>query len=462
MGHRVPVCRMRPNGRERIAKAAMTDKAEVMTTEEEAPYREDCRATTQVTRKNEGGNKVGATEANFDTGATGSIIANNSVFTNITDTPATTFRGLAGDMPVTKQGMLRGIGRVHYDSRVGMSIVSASECQRRGHNWDFTRKDATRKGDACLLHTEDGTYYFTLRDGLFITDFTTPPTQREPLVLAAPPAAPTITMVYTAMIPTVQDIERTYSKREVLRSALARRFQTALGFPPDSKLIGAIRAGTFIDSDILPDDITRATHMWGDNISSLKGRTTRELPLPQPQIPWTRRATDAQHMHCDTMYINKQPYLVSISHPSGTCQSTCLANASATTIRPALRLMFGLLAHKKLDVALFTSDNEEGIASLLRDIGGINVTVITVGPGQHNHIIERLIRHLKKTNRPTIASLTFLVPDAMMPHLVTGCTRKLQLFPTSTRTEKISPFEVYHERNAHAEHDIGLPFGIYC
>ena len=167
-------------------------------------------------------------------------------------------------------------------------------------------------------------------------------------------------------------------------------------------------------------------------------------------------------MHCDVMFLNRQPYLVSITHPVGICQSACLPSVSAAAIRPAIRQMFGTLKAKGIEVVRFTSDNEKGIASLCQDLGGMDVMVITVGPGQHDHIIERMIRHLKDTIRTTMASLPFLVPDIMMPYIVIGCTRKLLLFPTSTRTDQISPFEVYYGRKAHAKHDVGLPFGTYC
>jgi Reverse transcriptase (RNA-dependent DNA polymerase) len=257
-------------------------------------------------------------------------------------------------------------------------------------------------------------------------------------------------------------MERLYTTREVKRSAIARRFQAALGFPPDAKMISATRSGTFLNSDVLPEDILRATHMWGPCLPGLKGRTTRERPMPPPQGLITTRRESAQHMHCDLMFINKQPYLVSLTQPAGIYQTSCIDNIAAPTLRVAIRRMFGNLNARRIDVVRFTSDNEKGIASLFGDMSGMGVQAITVGSGQHDHIIERAIRYPKETVRATIASLPFLVPDCIMAHLVVSCTRKIMLFPSTTRTDRISPFEVYYGRKADAKGDIGLPFGTYC
>ena len=81
--------------------------------------------------------------------------------------------------------------------------------------------------------------------------------------------------MYTAYIPTTEELEALYSIREVKRSATARRFQAAPGFPPDTKMIRALKAGTFLNSDVLPEDVARATHMWGPSILAMEGRTVR-------------------------------------------------------------------------------------------------------------------------------------------------------------------------------------------
>lgn len=455
-GHREAECRARMAGRERIARAAMATEAPYHSTfgamyDTEEPPRHTYGITICATQPDVSHPVIGTTEAIFDTGATGSIIANPNVLNDIVQVPPTTFKGLAGQLEVTHMGTLPGIGKVYFDTRAGMSIISASECTKAGHTWDFNT-------DTFRLHTPEGTYMFHHRNGLYVGDLTK--TTHHARTTVGPTSGHQ--MIYTAHIPTTSELEARYSTREVQRSAIARRFQAALGFPPDTKLMAALRAGTFLNSDVLPEDVKRATLMWGPSIPGIKGRTTREKPAPQPPMTNTIRSYSPQHMHCDVMFINKQAYLVTITHPVGLSQVACLENVSTPVLRRAVRIMFGNLRSRNIIVQRFTSDNERGLAAMQGDMAGMGVEAIMVGPGQHNHVIERMIRQLKETIRATIASIPFQVPDILMPHLVVSCNRKLMYFPSSTRTDKTSPFEVYYGRKANATLDIGPPFGTYC
>ena len=408
-------------------------------------------------------------EAIFDTGATGTIITCADVLSDIATCSPTVFKGLNGSLTVTKAGHLGDIGIVHFDDRAGLPIVSASDCHRQGHQWEF-RQGTVIEQDAFLLHTQRHTYKFQHRDGLYVTDLGVPPEPRYadapiPRSAFAHPAVvrtPRVTLLYGKKLPTTVGNEANFTKREVQRSIIARQLQASLGFPPDQKLITALRAGSFLNCDVLPEDITRANAIWGTNVASLKGRTTRVRPMPPPQTPATRRSFDEQHMHCDIMFINRQGYLVSITHPLGIVLVANVENLTTPTLRQSIRRMFGTIGSRRITIVRFTSDNERGIASLVSDMNAMGVEVVTVGPGQHDHIIERMIRHLKETIRSTIFSLPYLVPDILMPHLVLSAAKKLLLFPSSTRSDRISPFEAFFGRKADARKDIGPPFGSYC
>ena len=62
------------------------------------------------------------TEAIFYTGATGSIITNRDLLSDLVFVQSTTFRGLTGDMEVKEMGTLGGIGRVYHSPYVGMNV----------------------------------------------------------------------------------------------------------------------------------------------------------------------------------------------------------------------------------------------------------------------------------------------------------------------------------------------------
>jgi Reverse transcriptase (RNA-dependent DNA polymerase) len=116
-----------------------------------------------------------------------------------------------------------------------------------------------------------------------------------------------------------------------------------------------------------------------------------------------------------------------------------------------------------MSVVKFTSDNERGLTALFGDMDGMGVHVVTVGAGQHAHIIERTIRTFKEVIRASYHSVPYKIPDFLLTHLIINACKKLLLFPTaSTRTDKMSPFQAMEGRNIDLKRDVGPPFGSYC
>ena len=221
------------------------------------PGNPSSRSAHMGTRTHDSTTEHNSTEAIFDSGATGTIIACESVLTDVATCTPTVFKGLHGSLRVTQAGQLGEIGIVHFDPRAELSIVSASDCLLQGHEWEFRRGNHVNQ-DAFLLHTQNHTYRFQHREGLYVTDLGSDPEPRYadapfPRMAHAHPTTvrtPRATALYTAKLQTTTENESQYTKREVSRSTKARRLQASLGFPPDTKLISALRAGAFLNCDV--------------------------------------------------------------------------------------------------------------------------------------------------------------------------------------------------------------------
>ena len=137
---------------------------------------------------------------------------------------------------------------------------------------------------------------------------------------------------------------------------------------------------------------------------------------------------------------------VALTQPVGLILIATIENQTTATFREGIKKMFGTLASRGLRISQFTSDNEKGIGKLARDMAAMKVQVTTVGPGQHDHTIERLIRHLKETIRATIFSIPYCLPDVLMPHLVLSAGKRMLLFLSATRSDRVSPFEAFFGR----------------
>ena len=90
------------------------------------------------------------------------------------------------------------------------------------------------------------------------------------------------------------------------------------------------------------------------------------------------RHSTAQHMHADILFINKKPFLVSLTQPLGLVQVSCLDNATTPILRQSIRKMFGTIGSRGMRITKFTSDNERGIVSLFQDVNAMHVEVIIV------------------------------------------------------------------------------------
>ena len=409
-------------------------------------------------------------EGIWDTGATGIIVSESTLLTGKGPCAPTNYNGLNGSLIVTQAGQLADIGRVHYDPRAGMTVISASECLKLGHSYEY-RRGPTIEDDAFLLHTAQHTYVFRYREGLYVANLSN---KAAPRYKDAPPSheghlhqhaiTPQVikNIVYVAKLPTTDQNEQSVSQRQLERSIGARKLQASLGFPSDSKLIRALNAGTFLNCPVLPEDVTRATKIWGPNVASIQGKTNRVRPYPPPQNTLGRRNIEPQEMHCDIMFVNKMPVVISLTQPIGVIQVACVTALTTPILRPVIRRFFGMLNEKNIDVVRFTSDNEKGLAALFSDMGAMSVEQRTVGPGQHDHSIERAIRTFKEELRTIILSLPFNLADVLLPHLILAAAKKLLFFGSRTRLDQTTPFEALFNRKADLRIDIGPPCLSYC
>jgi hypothetical protein len=181
--------------------------------------------------------------------------------------------------------------------------------------------------------------------------------------------------------------------------------------------------------------------------------------MPPPQEPVTRRRFGEQHMHCDIMYVNKKAVLVSRTEPVGVILCACIENLTAPILRQSVCRFFGTCGSRGMSVVKFTSDNERGLAALFGDMDGMGFQVVTVGAGQHAHIVERTIRTFKEVIRTSY----YKILEFMLTRLIINACKKLLLFPTAaTSTDNMSPFQAIEGRNVDLKRDVGPPFGSYC
>lgn len=381
-----------------------------------------------------------STDVILDSGANFSIIANPDLLSDTRSCSTVVFDGLNGTLSIDKKGCLQGLCDAYFHTAALANILSFSQVRSLGHHIAYN----SHKDSFTLSPTTYSRAYEFLRrpNGLYVADMA-------------------LDDHLSGHIATVAENEARHSKRDVTKAKLARQLQRRLGNPPDAKLKRALSLGQITHSDILPIDITRATEIYGPNLESLKGRTTykKATPFPAPVTP--TRVTDEQRMYVDLFYACKEAFLITKVLPLGHTMVTALDKADTSSLRRVLRTHLGTYGQRHIRITAIYSDNERGITAMALDFAGAGITLHQCGPGMHVQIIERCIRYIKELARGLLAGLPYNCPIFLFRLLVVFVTTRSNMFPDSTRTDGLSPFQLLYNRTPNAKFDANLEFGCH-
>ena len=93
---------------------------------------------------------------------------------------------------------------------------------------------------------------------------------------------PTIKKVIkeTTLVNTIEENKLFFTPRQFLRAKKARELYHALGTPSIKDFKSIITTNAIADNPVNTEDIELALQIFGEDIGSLKGKTTRRKPLP--------------------------------------------------------------------------------------------------------------------------------------------------------------------------------------
>ena len=223
-------------------------------------------------------------------------------------------------------GDLPGYGTVWYHPDRIANILSLSKVKE---NYQVTFD--SDKNNQFIVYCADGTQrvFQQFSRGLYFLDTSLTP---QPVSGANG----------TVLVTTVADNANSFSNVDYAQAMLARKIQKIIGRPTTRAFI------YFIKNNLLPNcpmnrrDILRAEQIFGPDIGALKGKTVRrqpprveveEVPIP----PTIHQHYQEVTLACDIMYVNKIPFLMSVSRHLrfGTAQH--IKNPQGTTIFNGIR-----------------------------------------------------------------------------------------------------------------------------
>ena len=142
----------------------------------------------------------------------------------------------------------------------------------------------------------------------------------------------------TVLVTTVADNASNYTHADYSRALLARKTQQIIGQPSIWDYIRYVENNLIPNCPVTRRDIVAAEHIFGPDVGSLKGKTTRERPIGvglynHAAIP--PGIMEQYHdviIAVDVLYVNKLPFIATISRyiRFGTVEFLC--NHKSTTL----------------------------------------------------------------------------------------------------------------------------------
>ena len=237
----------------------------------------------------------------------------------------------------------------------------------------------------------------------------------------------------TVLVATVADNANNFSNADYAQAVLAQKIQKIIGRPTTRAFIH------FIENNLLPNcpvncrDVLRAEQIFGPDIGALKGKTVRQQPPRVEVEEVSLPATIQQHyqevtLACDIMYVNKIPFLMSVSRHIrfGTAQH--IKNQQGETIFNGIRAIHQIYLQRGFQIRNAFMDGQfEPLRGNLAELG---ILLNTASNDEHVPEIERQIRTVKERTRAIYCTLPFnKMPRRLIIEMVYAANYWINMFP---------------------------------
>jgi hypothetical protein len=398
----------------------------------------------------------------FDNGSTVHLIKNPKLLTNIgvSATPIVVngVQTNASGVRVNLEGRLGDIGTVYYSKDASANILSMSCLVDSGAKVKYDPK-ANR---FTVQPRRSATIYSFCRKKVNNNDSKFYVCNMDTMVATVPTDHSSDAEILVATV--AQNMVR-YTKREVSAAQKSRELLARLGYPSVENAIAMLRDGTGFD--VTPYDFQVADAIWGPDIASLRGKTTKAKSMIPDSTLGVPIVQQQQTLVVDIMFIDQVSTLVAISYPldltlAVTLDRTLLGKASraAEPVKKALEVILSTLKSRNFVPTVIYSDGEGAIAKIKPHLNMMGIEVDISGAGGHVSRIERRIRVIKERVRAHLSGrLPFALNILGLSMLILFCVSRLNYQHTNTRPGGLTPREAFSGQRVAAEKDFRAAFG---
>ena len=242
----------------------------------------------------------------LDNGSTLSIFANSELVENIRSSKTTLELATnAGIQESNQVADVPGFGTVWYDDKAIANIFGLSDLKRR-----YRITYDSKKEDAFIVHMPKKNIKFKCNpEGLY--QYNVPKSYKDSLEQGQR------TKGTSNMIASIAENRKGYTQRQFERAKVARNLYHIVGTPTIENYKALLRMNIIKNCPVTVEDITIAEKIFGPDMSSLKGKSTRRKPKPvREDLIEIPRELIEQHRELDlcidVMYVNECGMLTSI------------------------------------------------------------------------------------------------------------------------------------------------------
>lgn len=258
---------------------------------------------------------------------------------------------------------------------------------------------------------------------------------------------------------TVAENQGFYTKRQIIAADKAMELIKALAHPTQRDAIKLVEGSNLSNCDVTGEDIARAFHIYGGDVSALKGKM-KNTPAKRNTagaLPQLHKPT--QVLSSDPTHIDGHHFLFSVALPLNLVLVTPIVDEKETTLGPALLSQFGILRERGYIVTKVRTDPAKALANLKGKFS--DIIIDTAGAGDHVVEAENRWKTFKERVRAVRADLPFTVPEARITDLVRYVASRFNLNLSTTTNDGISARVRFLERKVDVQRELGLCFGDY-
>jgi hypothetical protein len=375
-----------------------------------------------------------------DNQSTVNIFHNKDLLTNIRKARSIiSVNGIGGSLVVSMEGDFEGIGTVYYHPKAIANILCMHDLMQQGlveidHN---DKSFKVKIGNQVVVFKAKGKLYvWNYKDDKVINDY--------------------------SLVDTVEDMEQNFTKRQIARAKISRDMIRNLGYPSPKDFVDAIKSGAILNCPITVQDFKNSLEIYGTDLGTLKGKSTREKPRPVDIQKVARNLERDVVLAMDIMFIAKRVFLVSISRHIGLIMVTHIAGRTAGVVLKAIKSQVSGYVSKGFSVKCILVDGEGAFQTLITDIQEYGISVNIASKSEHVPEVERNIRVIKERARAVWNTVPFKMNEDLIVHLVNYVTTMINLFGKDGTIGHISPRELFTGEKVDYKVFGKLSFGDYC